>query len=348
MSNNNNHHNEDEIHVCTSVLFNQILLFIDWQAACALVEMSHQGIPRHANGQLGLDLNHFAIILESIPLIRLLSILHQYVPLRPAASQIHTRRMLKLLHFYVPNAIAFRMFMREHGCIISGSAVSWLIDGFPSTWYPQQMSMYAPRGAAIALVLYLQSLGYAAWSTTCGGYILDRCHLLSVTKLRNAQGVQIHVLESENLNPVTPVIHFNSTLIMNYLEPDFLVLLHPAITLLRIGVIRSISDRPGDKWAIQMRQKGYTICQQSDSVPRWLSQMKPGLHLGLGDRRHLIIPINNNALLSPTNDLPSPGPPSSQFAMDPSYHRFCARSSCSLPEVQKLAVAALHSPHILI
>jgi hypothetical protein len=323
-------------------------LLIDWQAASALVEMSHRKIPHHATRKLGLDLNQVTIMLESIPLLQLLSVLHQNSPLQRIASQIHTRRMHKLLHFYTPNAIAFRMFMREHGCIISGSSVSWLIDGFPLTWHPQQMSVYTPRGIAAISVLYLQSLGYTLSSTTQGGYILERCCLLSVTKLSNAQGIQVHIMESENPNPVTPVMNFNNTLTMNYLEPDFLVLLHPTITLLRIGVIRSVLDRPGDKWASQLRQGGYTICQQVDSVPRWVLRMNPQLHLQLGGRKGLIIPITNNALLYPINNYPPPGPRSHQFVIDPSYHQFCARSSCSLPEVQRLALAALHSPHILI
>jgi hypothetical protein len=345
---NNNDYNEEDIHVRTSALSDQALFLIDGQAARALVEMSHRRIPHRATRQLGLDLNQLVIILESIPLIKLLSVLHNEGPLQHTASQIHTRRMHKLLHFYIPNAIAFRAFMREHGCIISGSSVSWLIEGFPSSWHPQQMSVYTPRGAAVVSVLYLRSLGYAITSRIHHGSFLDKCRLLSVTKLSNAQGVQIHVLESENINPVTPVLNFNSTLIMNYLESDFLVLLHPAITLFRIGVIRSISDRPGDMWASQLRQRGYTICQQADSVPRWVSRMSPGLHPGLGGGKRLIIPITNNSPLCPTNDHPLPSPSSYQFAFDPAYHQFCARSSCSLPEVQKLALAALHSPHILV
>jgi hypothetical protein len=255
--------------------------------------------------------------------------------------------MHMLLRRYVPNPFEFRGFMREQNCVLSGLAVLWLIEGFPTSWRPTYITLWVPNGAIHDVKCYLQGLGYkqSDWQPKS-----RKSGSNSMIKYINEEAVEISVVESTSVNPIVPVTRFSLTIQMNYLEPDFLVLLYPALIFARVCVVQNITCRYPPNWMIPLNRRGWTFCQQGDWVPNWVSRSNIVFPGEKRDRRTLIVPMTRDCILLPSNRLPRfdvyPTSPR-EFPFDPSCHQFCAPHHHDLQETYKLALAALHSPHIL-
>jgi hypothetical protein len=252
-----------------------------------------------------------------------------------------------LLWHYVPNPSEFRAFMREHNCVISGLAVLWLIEGLPSHWHPHSMNIWIPNGATHHVEKYLQTLGYEGWDWAL---LSRKSGFKSITKYINEYEDQIWIMESTTLNPIMPITRLQTTVQMNYLEPDFLVSFYPALTLGKVCVVQNLWNLAPPRWLQRQHHRGYIICQQLDWIPNWIKRLNLKFPREKGDRRKFIVPITRDSSLPPSNGLPrflDMYPHPHEFPFDPTCHLFCASSHQNMPESHKLALAALHSPHVL-
>jgi len=266
--------------------------------------------------------------------------------LREAATTIHIHHVRMLLRHYAPNPSEFHGFMREQNCVISGLAVLWLIEGIPSIWHPSAMHLWIPNRATRYVEDHLHGLGYEGWDWKS---MPSRSGIKSITRCINKKEAQIWTVESPSVNPIMPVTRLQTTLLMNYLKPDFLVLFYPALTLAKVNVVLNLWDQQPPRWLWGLSRCGYTICQQRDWMPNWVSRLNIVFPQEKGDRRKFIAPITCDSILLPSNGLPrfDIDPHPCEFPFDPSCHQFCICPSCRLPENHKLALASLHSPHIL-
>ena len=266
--------------------------------------------------------------------------------LREAATTIHVHRVHTLLRYYVPNPSEFRGFMREQGIIISGSPVLWLIEGFPSIWQPSKADLYVPYGNASAVIKYLILIGYEeqAFFNDFPLESLFASYLYSTTMLRNAEGQHIVVLESLDSNASMPITRLTTTLMMNYLEADFMVLLYPATTCARVGVIAGDRE-PENEWITRYRGRGYTICRQMYYVPSWMLHAPRVFPTWLWREKHLVLPLTYDPESRPRYWLMWIDFVYHDYCFPPHWHRHCASCECNLSENQKIGLAIMHSVH---
>jgi hypothetical protein len=239
--------------------------------------------------------------------------------------------------------------MRNHNCVVSGSSVLWLIEGFSTHWHPHDLDVYVPEGKVDTVVQYFLQMGYIvdACHTGLHKYFLDG-YLSSVTKLKNtSMDVAVDILESASDQAVMPVLYFHSTIVMNWMDADHLALLYPATTLAKVGVVQDDVDSYDDGWIAKYQDRGYRLCHETTVVPRFVINSIHTLHQYLGHRRCLVVGITGQsdrcAAMNSFIGLEDLYHLQNRFLIDPSYHRYCGSDTCELTEAEKHVLCMLHA-----
>ncbi|KAJ6596243.1 hypothetical protein DFH09DRAFT_1407275 [Mycena vulgaris] len=202
------------------------------------------------------------------------------------------------LRISAPNIAGFSTLLRETLAAISGSTV--LHFALRDThWTPGDLDIYAPFGTGFAIVDWLtRHEDYQVVSDGSKNFLKFHPHPVArpkhpelcdwLTELSSPRApVPIHrvyklhraspsksfidVIESTRPSFLPPITKFHSTLVMNYLTPDALVLLYPAHTFARVGVLQFRDlDTQAEYDAPAPAVDGAT--QKQDYVPKYTAR----------------------------------------------------------------------------
>ncbi|KAJ7089530.1 hypothetical protein C8R44DRAFT_594271, partial [Mycena epipterygia] len=142
--------------------------------------------------------------------------------------------------------------LRETLAAISGSTVLHFVLR-DTHWRPGDFDIYAPFGAGFSIVDWLcRHENYRPTETSSRSHIVPKspppygssdAQIYRVYKLQRptpGPGAysSIDVIESTRPSFLPPIAKFHSTLVMNYLTPDTLVVLYPRTTFKREGILQ--------------------------------------------------------------------------------------------------------------
>jgi hypothetical protein len=229
------------------------------------------------------------LVTDHLPLRDIISLLHTSRATGQYAAHVYIRRVHQMLAHYVINPYEFRCAMNEHQCVISGSAVVWMIQGFPTNWKPNDLDIYTPRGKSEEMICYLNHLGYKIPNQQTDSprtkiRRLFEYHLHTVTTLMNTEfGTTIDVLESKSESAVKPITYLHGTLVQNYVEANSIVSFYPALTFMGMGTLARRSVDSNGQWVSKYRERGFTIYRGANASGRYVSYVCPLLLRSDGD-----------------------------------------------------------------
>ena len=169
----------------------------------------------------------------------------------------------------MPDVTAFSDALRRHGAVISGSmALYYFIPC--STWYPNDMDIYVSYDEFPAFVNALENdpvLQFRPVSPTGGGTVPPSFSLdiAEIRKLSTPSHRIVDVIRSRRSTPVSPLVQFWTSMLVNFLTPDACVATFPRMLFKGRGYVKefgmSVRDtdamnkytardfRPGEKFS---------------------------------------------------------------------------------------------------
>jgi hypothetical protein len=193
-------------------------------------------------------------VMSHLPLIDVVALGNTNRNLRAQVPSHLTRAFHALLQHYFPDHIAFRQAMRDTGAVISGSsALAFIMRD--DHWTAKDLDIYVPSGdAATRLFHHLESIQGFKHTVLRGGMpakdyekVGSGC-IRRVHKFLKRQGADeagqdmtltVDLIESDTNSSVKPLTSFHSTLVMNYLTADSVVVLYPSLTFSRVAFKQS-------------------------------------------------------------------------------------------------------------
>jgi hypothetical protein len=262
---------------------------------------------------------------------------HSYRAFRP--------RVYTLLRRFVSNPASLRQLMRVKNYVISGSSALRLIEGTSARWESGDLDLYTPIGTTADIVQYLSQEGYMGIPEndprplTNRSYYLSRsCRLNSITRLFKGNR-KIDVLESASESPLQAITYFHSTLVMNYLTSDLLVVMYPGPTLSKTGIVQEAIPQRGSTWIRRYKARGYRIHNTTNMDPKWRGDICPMLIRNPMDNRNLFVPVYGNVM-------PEQSVLTFQwsFATNTENHPSCSNEVCTLKGLKKTSPPQVTSP----
>lgn len=182
--------------------------------------------------------------------------------LRKKMKEVYPAKLTQLLRHFVRNTTEFRNILRSTRSIISGSVALAFIDNSLADWSSPNcagdLDIFCLREGFLPMVIYLMTNeGYLPDTDhkkviddpnrdayTPNPFIDTICYLKKETEL-GIRRVDIIACCSFVSAAYRPIVHFHSTVVMNWLSADSLVVLYPSLTFRRRGIIhRSCSGPP--------------------------------------------------------------------------------------------------------
>ncbi|PPQ65713.1 hypothetical protein CVT26_000331 [Gymnopilus dilepis] len=126
--------------------------------------------------------------------------------------------------------------MDEASCIISGSAALYVLH--PHSFIPNDLDFYCPESSAPDIQYALFQRGYTDHEDQTRESHYPPPTIIAVHRYRK-RGVRrsINLVVTRSENPLTAVVEFHSTLVMNAITADGILCLYPMLTLSGLGVI---------------------------------------------------------------------------------------------------------------
>jgi hypothetical protein len=248
-------------------------------------------------------------VTDYLPLQDILSLLQASKQIQSFARYVYVRQYHRLLSTYVDIPYQFRELIGRHRSIISGSAVVWLIEGFPSSWTPGDLDIYTPKGESKPVINYLVAQGYRKVPLVDipeeddDPFQQFNWHTFHLTHLYHPKlETRIEIFESETGDPTRSILYSRGTHTMNFLSWNTLVSLYPKMTLNKKGVVTYTPLDPYNDWIWRWRRRryrlknGYVVTQ-----PNILLHLHPLRRRWIGDSHSLVLqfdtPIVNHLVL---------------------------------------------------
>ncbi|KAH6871663.1 hypothetical protein BKA70DRAFT_1450891 [Coprinopsis sp. MPI-PUGE-AT-0042] len=140
--------------------------------------------------------------------------------------------------------------MKDQDVIISGSAALHAL--LACSWTVDDLDFYCGAGRVVPLLNFLQQNGYVVSepvrrdrvSRSRGYSTLPT--IARIYRFRHAQhNTRIDVIESCSASCVAPLLHFHSTIVMNWIAHDGIVCLYPDLTRENHGLKNTVSSDNG-------------------------------------------------------------------------------------------------------
>lgn len=245
----------------------------------------------------------FDAIAEHVPITSVMALSRTHSTLMSKLKTHLRHSFDRLLASRIPIAkvVNFRALLLDTRAVISGStALQFVLRD--AHWKPGDFDIYAPFGTGYTLAKWLTAhggyrmvsdgsrnftfrphlvalplddqhewdLGFSALHRSTQAPQPDEPHyetpgsnIYRVYKLCTGADTFIDVIESSKLSFLPPITKFHSTLVMNYLTPESLVVLYPALTFRREGILQFRDantleeyDPPADRAALHATPQG--------------------------------------------------------------------------------------------
>lgn len=162
------------------------------------------------------------------------------------------------------------------------------------------LDLYTPYGTTEEVIDFLCAKGFTKFPTSVQveedtGYPEEgAAYINSVTKLVKDRR-KVDVIESAEKHAIAPITRFHSTLVMNYLTADSLVLLYPKLTLERTWVPqRAVPYK--NNWAPRYEGRHYQRMPDEIGVsPRYCDLFCFKSPRSSGDRHCLFVPYDDKS-----------------------------------------------------
>lgn len=217
------------------------------------------------------------------------------------------------LRHWFRDPVGFRSCMRDNRALISGSVA--LAAALQSTWFPNDLDIYVPKGYRYPMLRYLVTKeGYRPLRTetaTSISYLFSRPVIKSVTKLVKGDNDKsprtirrIDIIEAVTRSPFCPLTLFPGTWAINWIDADQIAVAYPQLTLQGKGFTTRIRETMGGRerrWIRKYEARGIRVLDPRDQP------LQPGKPCGptcvawlrcTSDRQCLRMPLDEEQTLS--------------------------------------------------
>lgn len=129
--------------------------------------------------------------------------------------------------------------MQSTGTILSGSAA--LEMALPGSAPPNDLDFYCPRGQLTSVLTFFvhhqEYVDVTEGTGECDPYGDLWVGIKAVHRMQHTSHPSrtINVIESTTPSPIVPVLFFHSTVVMNFVSSDGLMMLYPTLTSKKRG-----------------------------------------------------------------------------------------------------------------
>ena len=171
------------------------------------------------------------------------------------ANSVLRDRFRQLVKPFVSDFAAFSDALREHGAVISGSLALYYY--LPcEDWYPNDMDVYVSYDKYPDFIRAVEShpslrfvgLTRSADSTVRSSVSLD---VAEVRKYVTPSNRSVDVIRSRRSNPVSPLVAFWTTLLVNYVAPDSIACAFPRMVFNGKGYVKEFGMTSRDEAAMR-------------------------------------------------------------------------------------------------
>lgn len=133
--------------------------------------------------------------------------------------------------------------MQETGCILSGSAA--LEMAIPGASPPNDLDFYCPCGQLEAVIrFFVETQGYRDVTEGTGECARYGDLLVGIKAVHRLELVarpckQLNVIESTTASALAPVLFFHSSVVMNFVSAEGVMMLYPSLTSKKRGMFRT-------------------------------------------------------------------------------------------------------------
>lgn len=135
------------------------------------------------------------------------------------------------------HAAAFLRALDDFECVIAGKFVLHLIDSLSTRGYASMQILASPDGFG-SFAQYLVSTEHAQrleHMQTVDGFPTRT--YLDADRYRCPSGLEIHLIRSIHPSPLSLLLHYPATHLMNYIAGDHLLVAYPNLTFARQGIL---------------------------------------------------------------------------------------------------------------
>lgn len=219
-------------------------------------------------------------IFPFLDLVTLHHISHVSRSLRLEVKTYLRCQLHRTLRHWFFDPVAFRSCMRDNRAVISGSVALAIV--LQSTWYPNDLDIYVPKGYRYPMLHYLISKeGYRPIRTETAtniSYLFSRPVIRSVTTLVKDDDRKlprtirrIDIIEAVTRSPFCPLTLFPGTWAINWIDADEIAVSYPRLTLQGKGfttrVRESMSGRER-RWIRKYEARGIRVLDPRDQPLR--------------------------------------------------------------------------------
>ncbi|PIL31866.1 hypothetical protein GSI_06570 [Ganoderma sinense ZZ0214-1] len=180
-------------------------------------------------------------------------------------SELHRRYFFLLRIFFGPHAPEFDNLLRIHSAIVSGSTALAFFS-WTDSWRPGDMDVYVGDIAYAEFVHDLERRNLATLDTDFDYHTPTSYHGIShVRRYVTTSGERLDVIQSRTANPVSPLLYFWSSVVVNFLSPSGAVCFFPKTTLEHGGFFTNVSSSKLLAAKEKYESRGFRLTQ----VPTW-------------------------------------------------------------------------------
>ena len=171
------------------------------------------------------------------------------------ANAVLRDRFRHLVKPFVCDVAAFSGALREHGAVISGSlALYFFVHG--DGWYPNDMDIYVSYEEYPAFLRTMEShpsIRFVASPRTPASSIRssDSLDIAEVRKYTTPTNRSVDVIRSRRANPVSPLVSFWTSLLVNFIASDCFASAFPRMVFNGKGYIKEVGMNARDEAALR-------------------------------------------------------------------------------------------------
>lgn len=174
----------------------------------------------------------------------------------------------QLLRIFDLHSVDVFRLLHATGSVISGSAALLLL--FPWSFEPGDLDIYVPRSQINFTIKVIRDMFGFELYRTAGPYVKNEA-IQGIFWFRKGE-ITLNVISSTTDNPLEPIFHFHSTVVMNFISSVGIFCAYPTLTLKRRGLVNAeIYERGQSISAInacldKYRQRGFSL---SHTLGEW-------------------------------------------------------------------------------
>ena len=164
-------------------------------------------------------------------------------------------RYRELIRLFVPDVDVFSQLLRSTGAVISGSlALFYLIPS--DDWFPNDMDVYVPYNMFTSLTNTLEThpnLRFVLEVPRPGSVLStsETIDIVEIKRYRTPSNRLVDVIRSRRESPISPLLRYWTSLLVNYLSPDGFASAFPRMLFNGMGYCKEFGMTARDTTAME-------------------------------------------------------------------------------------------------